>query len=261
MRRTAVDLRLAYLRCTAMFLLLISLPVLAQSPADAQRVIRLSSLEWPPYTSAALPQQGASIAVARAAAEAMGYRLEVVILPWARAQALANDPNSGVTGMLPEYHSPEIAERYLLSKPIGRSPLGFVERRAAPVHWQHLDELAGRWIGIVTGYVNTEEFDARVADGRLQVEAVNDDAANLRKLGAGRLELAVIDRNVMNYLLTRQSDLVPLAVQLQFNARSLGDKELHIVFQRSAAGEAAREVIDAGLQKIDAEAIAAPYFD
>jgi polar amino acid transport system substrate-binding protein len=246
------------------WLLMMSLPAIAvaqDSAAADQRVIRLNSLEWPPYSSAALPQQGASIAVARAAAEAMGYRLEVVILPWARAQASLDLPNSSAVGLLPVYHSPERAERYLLSAPLGRSPLGIIERRAAPIHWRNLDELSGRWIGIVNGYHNTEEFDARVVDGRLNAEAVNDDASNLRKLGAARLDLAVIDRRTMHFLLTRDEDLVPLAEHLQFNAHLLQDKDLLIAFRRSAAGEAALEVMNAGLLKIDAEAIAAPYFD
>jgi polar amino acid transport system substrate-binding protein len=50
-------------------------------------LIRLTSLEWPPYVGEAVERQGASIAVVRAAAEAMGYRVEVCFLPWGQQAA------------------------------------------------------------------------------------------------------------------------------------------------------------------------------
>ena len=40
------------------------------------KVIRLTSLEWPPYSGEAVDAQGASVAVVRAALEAVGYRLD-----------------------------------------------------------------------------------------------------------------------------------------------------------------------------------------
>lgn len=245
---------------TLRVLALILLSCIALSTHAEDKVIRLTSLEWPPYSGENLQQQGASVAVARAAAEAMGYQLEVRFLPWARAVSVASDSSSGVLGYFPEYHSDQVATEFLLSDAIGSGPLGFVERRDAPVTWTSLNDLKAHTIGTVRDYVNTMEFDAMASDGRLNVEAVNDDATNLRKVAGGRIPLAVIDRNVMSYLLTNDASLKSQAGQLQFNARLLEDKQLFIAFQRTPAGEEAARVINEGLRKIDPAAIAAPFF-
>lgn len=236
--------------------------LLSASVARAdERVVRLSSLEWPPYAGAGVDQQGASVAVLRAAATAMGYTLEVKFFPWNRAVAVVQDPDSGFLGYFPEYHSTDVATRFRLSAPIGTGPLGFVEATAAPVSWQSLADLQGKTIGTVSGYVNTAAFDAMTASGQLRVDAVFEDAINIRKVAAGRIPLAVIDRNVLQHLLAHDAALSAARGRVQFNARSLEDKALHVAFQRSAAGEEAARVIDAGLEQIDAAVISARFFE
>jgi len=231
------------------------------APAVAQdKVIKLTSLEWPPYAGEKVDQQGASVAVVRAAAEAMGYKLEVKFFPWERAVKTAETGTGGFVGYFPEYHSDEVATKFKLSDPIGSGPLGFVEATAAPVSWNSLDDLKGKPIGTVSGYVNTAEFDAKVAAGELKAEAVSDDLTNVKKVGAGRIALAVIDKNVLNYMLNTDASLAPLKGKVQFNAKPLEDKALYIAFQRSPAGEEAAKVINEGLKKIDANAIAAKFF-
>lgn len=81
--------------------LLLTMMVAFSSLAKAETVY-LTSLEWPPYSSAELPNQGASIAVAKAAFAAMGYQLEVEFYPWSRAVALATRDKK-YAGYFPEY--------------------------------------------------------------------------------------------------------------------------------------------------------------
>lgn len=226
----------------------------------SDKLIRLTSLEWPPYAGAKVDQQGASVAVARAAAKAMGYDLEVKFFPWNRAVALAQDPASGYHGYFPEYHSDEVATQFLLSDPIGSGPLGFVESSAAPVTWSNLADLKGKSIGTVDGYVNTADFDAMAASGEIKVDAVVDDATNIKKVAAGRIPMAVIDVNVLNHLLNNDASLAAAKGKVQFNARPMEDKSLYIAFQRSPKGEEAARVINEGLKKIDAKSIAAAFF-
>jgi polar amino acid transport system substrate-binding protein len=247
-----MNIRLVRSLC-AVLLVLSAGAVLAQD-----KVIRLTSLDWPPYAGESVDQQGASVAVVRAAVEAMGYTLEVKFFPWSRAVAMAQDEKSGFHGYFPEYHSDEVAGDFLLSDPIGSGPLGFVELTAAPVAWSSLADLKGKSIGTVRDYVNTAEFDAMAAAGELKVDPVGDDLTNVKKVAAGRIPLAVIDRHVLNHLLSTDPSLTDARVQ--FNARLLEDKALYVAFQRSAKGEEAARVLNEGLKKIDAEAIAAKFF-
>ncbi len=234
---------------------------LAAAAATAQdKVIRLTSLEWPPYAGEKVDQQGASVAVVRAAAEAMGYSLEVKFFPWSRAVAMAQDPKSGFHGYFPEYYSADVASSFVLSDPIGSGPLGFVEHASSPVTWSTLADLEGKTIGTVRDYVNTEEFDAKAAAGELKIDPVVDDLTNIKKVGAGRIPLAVIDRNVLAYMLATDPGLAGMKDKVRFNQRPLEDKKLYVAFQKSPQGEQAAKVINEGLKKIDADAIAAKFF-
>ena len=86
----------------------------------------LSSLEWPPYTSEALPEQGTLTTVAGQAFKAMGYTRHRV-LSLVRAVHLAGH-SPRFHGYFPEYHSATTAAEFIYSKPLGEGPLGFAER-------------------------------------------------------------------------------------------------------------------------------------
>jgi len=223
-------------------------------------VVRLTSLEWPPYAGKDLPNQGASVAVVRAALAAMGQRLEVTFLPWTQAVAIGQNSKSGYQGYFPEYSSPNVETTFALSQPIGHGPLGLVERRSEPVRWRTLADLKGVPIGVVRGYVNTVEFDAMVASGELSAVFASDDLANMSKVTRGRLPLAVIDKHVLAYLMANERSVADSRRVLQFNPHLLDNKSLHVALQRNEAGAEALALVDQGLQKIDVDAIAAPHF-
>jgi polar amino acid transport system substrate-binding protein len=236
-----------------LFALLLALLAGAATSAQ-QRVVRLTSLEWPPYTGAGLPENGASVAVVRAAFEAMGYRLEVDYRPWLEAVDAASRGVDGAVGYFPEYASADVSRLWWLSAPIGRGPLGFVESARRPVRWQTLADLRPFEIGVVAGYVNTDAFDTAVRFGDLRVQRAADDRQNLQKVAEGRLRLAVMDRHVYGHLVAAN----PVwRDRTRFNDRLLEDKLLHVAFRRDAAGEAALRLLNVGLTRVNATQIQA----
>lgn len=236
-------------------LLLILLLMTTLSATSEDNVIRLTSLEWPPYSGQKLAQQGASVAVARAAFAAMGYQLKVDFFPWSRAVSLAKDSQSRYIGYFPEYYSQEIAAEFIYSDPMGSGPLGFIQQAAKPVHWQQLQDLRPYRIGVVQDYVNTDEFDALVQQGKLATEAVISDRHNILKVINGRLDLAVIDRNVMHYLFNTDPSLQGKAGLATFNDKLLDNRLLYICFRNTRQGKAITEIFNQGLKKIDIDAI------
>lgn len=235
----------------ALLILLTSAPAIAGD----DKVVHLTSLDWPPYSGKDLPGGGASVQVARAAFEAMGYTLKVDFFPWSRTVTLAKDQDSKYAGYFPEYYSARVAKSFHYSDVMGSGPLGFAERTNNPVEWRTHDDLGQYPIGIVQDYVNEAEFDTRVADGRIRAQAVTSDATNLVKLVNGRIDLAVVDRNVMEYLVETDHRLQKKAGQLQFNQRMLEEKTLYICFKKTAMGEELLNVFNEGLTKIDVKAI------
>lgn len=215
---------------------------------------KLSTLEWAPYTGAALPGQGVVSATIVEALKASGQRVEVQFFPWSRAVRLV-DSDSAYVGFFPAYYSRERAARYLYSDPVGHSQVVFLERTDKPVKWTSYDDLQGQRIGVVRGFVNTEELDARIASKALLSEEAPDDRSNILKLVAGRIDLAVVDRQVYMHLVQTDPQLARVAAQLQTNPKVLESKNLYVCFQRSARGAAAQRALNAGLRKLR---IAAP---
>lgn len=221
--------------------------------------IKLTSLEWPPYTSAAMSEQGASVAVAKAAFKAMGHDLVVEFYPWKRAVHLAKEGK--FDGYFPEYYSEELKADFVLSEPLGSGPLGFAELKAKPVTWSSLDDLKKYTIGVVSGYVNTTDFDSRVANKSIKASEASDDVKNLLKLSSGRSDLAVVDKNVMSYLLASDPKLKAQAGKIQFNTNLLEDKQLYVCFKKGPRGEKLAGILNEGLKKIDVQGIMKNYLD
>ncbi|MEP2716365.1 ABC transporter substrate-binding protein [Pseudophaeobacter sp.] len=216
---------------------------LLASPALAEPV-QLTTLEWPPYVNA--DGSGTSTDRVVEILQSAGITASVRVFPWNRAVNLAaKDP--AWLGVYPEYYSEaddadKGGERCIYSKSFGTSPVGFVQRTDAPITWADHADLAEYSIGVVAGYLNETRFDAMVASGEIKTQEVASDDANLKKVSAGRIDAAVIDREVMAHLL---SSMPELASQLEFNAVPLAEHGLHICFENSEAGRSLRDQFDA----------------
>ncbi len=183
--------------------------------------LTLTSLEWPPYSGKALPEQGASVAVVKAAVESMGHTLKVEFYPWSRTVHLAKT-DTNIAGYFPEYKFE--SNDILFSNKIGTGPLGLVENKASPVTWSTLSDLKAYKIGVVRGYVNTADFDSMVASGKIQADAAKSDELNLKKVATKRVRLAVIDSNVLKYLTSNTPELKQYKNDLVMNQGCLQKK-------------------------------------
>ncbi|MFB2864475.1 substrate-binding periplasmic protein [Aeromonas sp. MdU4] len=217
--------------------------------------VRLTTLEWPPYTSQSLPDGGLiGHIVKRAFAEA-GLQVEFDFYPWQRAMWLAADPNQHYSGYFPKYFADNLDKRWHMSASVGNSELGMAQQAGPLIRWQRLEELAPYRIGVVAGYINTREFDDLMTSKRLNTFAVDEDRLNLRKLQRNRLDLAVIDRDVFYWLLRHDSKLNPAA--LQFNPKILERKSLHIMFRPDQ--QALQQRVANAITKLDIAQLSEDY--
>ena len=225
------------------------------------KIVGVSTLDWPPYTGSALPGGGATTEVVRAAFEKAGHPIKVVYRPWKRAIDTAKKGADGVIAYFPGYHCHH-QEGFIASAPIGNGPLGFAEHADAPMSWQNLADIGAQKleIGTVLGYANTDAFDAEVSAGRIGVNSANDDVTNLKKLLRKRIDAVVIDKLVLEYLKATEASLKKDAAKLRFDERPLEDKILFLCFRGTDQGKALLAGFNAGLAEIDAAAIVENYF-
>jgi len=238
-----------------LFALLILAPGLA---LGGERVV-LATLEWPPYTGQSLPGDGATSEVVREAFRIMGYDLELRYFPWNRVLQEARQ-GSEIVGYFPEYPDNWRRDRFLKSRRVGVSPLGLASRAERVITWQKLADLGRYTLGTVAGYANTPEFDALVVKGELITDSSNSDALNLRKALAGRVDAAVVDRNVFAHLRKVDPVLRAEGDDLVLHDRLLGTMDLVVSFQDTEVGAELLRVFEQGLREVDQGAIYRRHF-
>lgn len=234
----------------------------ASGPSQAQdKSAHISTLDWPPYTGNKLPLGGATTEVIRAAFAQVGNDIKVSYRPWKRAIDMAAKGTEDVIAYFPGYHCKH-RDGFVASEPIGNGPLGFAEHSDAPISWKSLDSIGEQQlkIGTVLGYANTDEFDKKVGTGWILAVTSNDDITNLKKLMRKRIDAAVIDKFVLEYLKATNPSLKKGREKLKFNARPLEDKTLYLCFRADETGQAMLKAFNAGLAKIKADDIVDNYF-
>ncbi len=235
------------LLCAA--LVALTLPSRAEAP-----VLRIATLEWPPYVGRDLPDQGLWAELAREAARRMNRSLELSILPWNRA--LLGAEQGRFEAVMPAQRSADREQGYHFSRPLPGGAVGLVARRADGLAWTSLADLRDKRLGVVRGYLNTPEIDEDPSWSR---DPAPDDLHNLRKLLLGRIDLVVIDRYVAAHHL--RGELAERALEIVDLGPALSQRDLHVMFPlKQNGGRALCEGFDGALEAMQADGTLASLF-
>ncbi|WP_179958252.1 substrate-binding periplasmic protein [Chitinimonas arctica] len=182
--------------------------------------------EYPPYCASDLPEQGVFTALTQAAFKAAGYDSTVLFRPWARALAEARTGQHDA--LLAVWYQAEREKYLVFTDPLWTNQIGFFGRvEQAGLAVQPLSGLKRYRIGVVRGYANPPEFDAADLTTDLSV----DDLFNLKKLLAGRVDLALIDKTLADYLI--RSKLPEAAGKLIWREPPVATMPLYVAIPRS----------------------------
>jgi len=171
-------------------LMSLAMPALAQ-----EKKVALVASEFPPFSGEQLPNGGPVIEITVEAFKKVGYQVEVTFLPFARQIEYAK--NGEVDGIIMLWHTKEREEWSLFSDPLPACRIGFYKRKSDTISFSTYADLKPYKIGIVRGYANPPGFD----EAKLNTDAVTFDQQNLQKLQANRIDLALIDKWVAQYLI------------------------------------------------------------
>ena len=237
--------------------------LLLANPAGAgsvNGVVHLETLEWPPYTTNALPGGGMTTSLIRKAFAVMGYELKIDVLPW--PSAIDNGLHkSGIDGYFPEYMSTSVRKQCLLSDPTGSSPLVLGKDKTQKMHIRTVRDMLPYRVGVVSGYINTEEFDRNVFIGIQKIAAAESDEMNLRKLIHNRVAMIIIDQNVMHWLLSSNPTLQRHASQLDMILPPLQTHNLYICFKPGSRGEQLLKAYNKGQKTINIKNFTKQYLE
>lgn len=161
---------------------------LAQDPS---RLVIATADPWPPYADPAHPENGLTLEILSAAFARHGYAVQMVFLPWARAEMRIE---RGAADILIDCWQTEARTRkYLFSSPFAVNKLVFIKRRGDPFEFTGLSSLKGKVIGTVRGYGYSDTFLQDVTFAKAEA---NDFKENVRKLIAERVDLIIEDELV-----------------------------------------------------------------
>lgn len=153
---------------------------------------------YPPYTIEDGEVSGINIDIIKAAYTAVGYQLDIELLPFTRAMYYAK--NGRADGLI-LWHNQQREQWFSFSSKITQSELVFYKKKQLGFEFLSLQSLASYSIGTVANYGYSKEF---LAAKNLKKYVVGTDRQNLRKLIFGRIDLAIIDKRMAKYLIKKE---------------------------------------------------------
>lgn len=223
--------------------------------ATGGKTITLAAFEQEPYIGTRLSNKGYVHELVVEAYRRSGYEVFIEFYPLARAKHFAE--KGAVDGLVPYSSSNFTNDSLVFSTPFPGSQLGLLKKKDAP--WsrpaididsrESLEQLQKYNFGVVRGASISTVFDQ--ADF-LKKDLVALDLQNIKRLAAGRIDFALIDKFTAADLITGQ--LPDLIGKLEFVRPVLKESPFHLGISRSV--EAYREKLEAfntGLAEIKSD--------
>ena len=240
----------------------------APAPAADLPQLRLAADDWPPFVSASLPNNGWSGGLVGAVFERIGYAVRIDYFPWKRTMELGlNDPR--YAGFLAVWRTPEREKLCHFSSSIGSTQTVLAYLKDAPVASATLAALAALTgppgpaamrLGTVAGYANGEEFDGMAKAGTLKVEEAVNDETNLRKLLMKRFPAIVIEKRVLQHLLSSNHFTPAERERIGVNDRLFRERSVHVCFKRSGEGMRLQQAFNDAARDVDLTKIEREYW-
>lgn len=229
------------------FLPLLSCLLFNGALAGPKKVIRLSTFEAPPFMSETLPEQGAAIYALREMLKKQGYSLEVTFAPFLRARSLSLQ-RADSSGFFP-VTDVNVTSDFLLSKTVYTSSWGFAERKSHLIKWNKAEDLAPYKIGNVKGYDLDDTLEVVNKQQTLKIDESPSDELNLLKLANSRIDLALIDATMFEYLMKSSPKLRQYEGQMQINTKSIHLDEYGVGFKKTALGKEHLQIFNKNFSK------------
>ena len=188
--------------------------------------VRIVALDYPPYYSPSLYNQGFMAEIIIEAFKASGHEVRIEYLPWARAVRQAELGEADA--LMAVWHSEARERQFHFSNPLPGNELVFYRKVGTDYVFNGWEGLKRLRIGGVNAYTYPDYLK------QLNLELTGSDLQNLQKLALARVDLIIIDRSQALYLLGHQAEDIKGAVEPIFPAVTY--KPQYIGFPKSLEG-------------------------
>lgn len=186
------------MRINAVLILFLCLVSLSTSAQPNKKVWKITSLNWQPYAGANMTNEGNSTQRLKRLLSMHGIELVVEFYPWKRAQKVAKQP--GYLGYFPAWPE-EVYKGFVASKPVDWSELGILKITGTKVNFDSIEGLFNsHTVGYVKTYTYPQRLNEAIAEHKTKAFGAMSEVILLKKLAAGRHDIAVTDPLVMTYL-------------------------------------------------------------
>lgn len=196
-------------------------------------VVRITTGEYPPWTSEKLKYGGFTNHIIMEAFALEGYMVEFAFYPWKRAYDTAK---KGERFHATSYWYPSDRRRedFIYSDSLQEDAIVFFHLKNNPLDdWGTLEDLRGKTIAAHEGFTYTDEFWAASEAGVLKVEVAISDEINFRKLLKGRIDLYPSDPLVGQKVLLQKFG-VEARESVTYHPKPLTAATGHLLFSKKA---------------------------
>ncbi|MAD03437.1 MAG: amino acid ABC transporter substrate-binding protein [Pseudoalteromonas sp.] len=174
---------------------------------DANHVLKLVTLDWPPYIDENLCNKGWLFQFTVGSLLEKGYGVHISFYPWARAVREAELGRADI--LFPEYFIEDnvVSDNFLnktrndllaLSHAIPGGDLSFVALKGNQIPFNgDLNSVKDLPIGVVRSYKNTKELDAMIDNKEIDTIVANNEYQLIHLLLSNRVSLIVADLEVL----------------------------------------------------------------
>ena len=181
--------------------LLLTLCLTLSSQMASAETITLSTLNWEPFYGEKLPENGFLAALSREAFKRIGYDMELVFLPWKRALEMAR--TGKYDGLLGAYYSEDRNSTFDYTDSIAQNEEVFIANKGSGIKYANIEDLKQYKIGGLRGGAPATELQEK----GFNIDLVADDTLSIKKLNAKRIDLIIMGKQQLFYMLQNNKDL------------------------------------------------------
>lgn len=218
--------------------------LMAAVAVQAQTVKIAAEDDWYPFGGVVGGKlSGTTPPIIEAAFKAVGIKVEFVVVPYARAMAMAD--SGEVVGAFHTAIVDDLVERYHWhTTPLFRAKIA-IWGRAESSERDSVRTLEGKTVGTTNGYTYTDTFDNNT---KIKKEVAQSDLETLRKIALGRLNYGIVYARNGQALISANPSALKGKVKI---LGEVGEVPLYLNFSKAhTEGEKYAELFEKGLTTI-----------